>query len=444
VAGAPPDIGTSYRALLRNGPYVRVLTAGIGSIAGSAIAGICFVWIVYAGTGSALDVALLAASALAGAILFSVIGGALADRYDRRRLMIGADLARALALALLFLDLHFRGLDLIGMFVTSFVIAAFTTAFTPAEQALVPSLVESAYVADANGLVRSTRSIMQFVGVAIGGALIVTVGPLAGVGANAATFGVSALLLTGMVVPGAASRPGGPKDRPGYWAEIRAGFAWLGRATGFLHLTLSATVFNFCANLFGTFVIVYSAVVLHGSAITYASLIAAEVAGYALGPLLVSRTHAVRWAGKAWTIPYGAVSGAVLILLVLAPSELGAIAGVFAIGALGGFAGTAWLSAAQLMVPTEMQGRYFGIDGLGSVAILPVAEVGGAFLIAAVGIREAYLLAGIVWVLTGIGFLASRPLMRLGYPPHPLDRASYRSGAVASGTSGSPGESRSA
>jgi Major Facilitator Superfamily len=431
----------AYRRLFHNAAYVRVFSAGLGSVAGSSIAGVCLVWIVYTGTGSALDVGLLAASFLAGSIAFSVGGGALADRYDRRRLMIGSDVARALALVVVVVDLDLRGLDLPTIFAAYFVIAAFTTIFQPCEQALVPSIVEGPLVAEANGLVRSSRSILQFVGVAVGGLLIVTIGPVAGIAVNAATFGASALLLTGMVVPRPA---GGGGIRTGYWAEIRAGFAWLGRAKGFLHLTLSATFFNFCSSLIATFIVVYSATVLHGSAFTYASLVAAEVGGYAVGPLLVSRTHAVRWAGRAWAVPYGVLSGLGVLVLVAAPDFPVSVAAMFALGALSGFAGTAWLTAAQLLVPGEMQGRYFGIDNLGSVAILPVAQIGGAFLIAGVGVREAYLLTGLVWVGAGLAFLGSRPMWRLGYPPHPEDRASYRSAAGASGTPGSRAGTRSA
>lgn len=152
----------------------------------------------------------------------------------------------------------------------------------------------------------------------------------------------------------------------------------------------------------------------------------------------MSRTGAVRWAGKAWTIPYGAVSGALAILLAVAPSVPIALAVLFVIGTLGGFAGTAWLSAAQLLVPTDMQGRYFGIDALGSAAILPASQIGGALLIAAWGARTTYFVAGILWLLAGLAFLVPRALWRLGYPPAPEDAASYRTDASAADTPISP------
>ncbi len=406
-----------YRRLVRNRDYLRVFTAGLGSTAGQAISGVCLVWIVYVDTRSALDVAFLGTAFLLAAMLFSTLGGTLVDRYDRRRLMIVSDLARGAALLAVVLALASRGFDLPVIVAAYAVVGAFTVVFNPAEQAIVPALVGAHDVADANGLVRSSRSTLQFVGASVGGVLIVTIGSVWGVAINAATFALSAALLTGMRVPPMPVPERAPAVRPGYVADLREGFAWLWRARAFFQLTMSAMFFNFSANVIETFLVVYSTVLLHGSALVFAALLAATVAGNAIGALLVGRTGAVRYAGKAWVVPYGVVSGVFALVLSLVPVVGVAIAVVFALGILGGFAGTAWLTAAQLLVPTEMQGRYFGIDQLGSVAILPAAQIGGALLITAYGIQSTYLAAAIFWVVAGLAFLAPRALWTMGVDP---------------------------
>jgi Na+/melibiose symporter-like transporter len=433
----------SYAALLRNTNYVRVFGAGLGSVAGSAIAAVCLVWLVAERTGSALDVGLLAVAWVGAALVFSVFGGTLVDRYDRRRLMIGSDVARAAAMGLVTVQLAVRGFDLASLLAAYAVVGAFTTVFNPAEQALVPELVGASQVADANGLVRSSRSALQFVGAAVAGVLLVSVGPVAGLGVNAATFALSAVLLTGMrLAP--RPRPGSPAGRPTYLADLVAGFRWLWGAKGFLELTFSATFFNFCATVVGTFLVFFATLVLRGGALDYALLLAVEVAGTGVGALLVGRLRAVRWAGPAWTVPYGVLSGAVVVLLALRPSfELGLVV-LFALGAFGGFAGTAWLSAAQLLVPPEMQGRYFGVDGLGSIAILPAGQLGGALLVTAYGPRTTYLAVGVVWVAAGLVFLLPRALRELGYRPSGEPPLILRSGDVGAGTSGSPEGTRGA
>ena len=433
-----------YARLLRNRAYARVFSAGLASVAGSAIASVCFVWIVYAETSSPLDVGLLGASFLFASILFSLVGGALVDRYDRRRLMISSDFARALAMGLVFLDLEFRGFDLVGILAAYFVLGVFTPIFNPAEQAIVPRLVSADLVADANGLVRSSRSALQFAGASLGGVLIVTVGGNTGIGLNALTFLVSGLLLVGMVVPGspkparAVSAP-----RPGYFREIAEGFRWLWAATGFLELTASAMVFNFCQSLVATFLVVFSILVLHGSALVYALVLASEFAGTAIGSLLVGPAHAERYAGKAWVVAYGVLGGLAALVAVLFPTAPVAVGAFFALGVVSGFAGTAWLTAAQLLVPTEMQGRYFGIDNLGSIAIIPAAQIGGAFLIEATGIRSAYLAVGLLWFLAGLAFLAPGALRRLGVRPGGPS-PTLRTAADGAGTRGSPEGTRDA
>ncbi|MGI0128538.1 MAG: MFS transporter [Thermoplasmata archaeon] len=433
---ASTALDSSYGALFRNRNYLRVFTAGLGSVAGSAVTSVCLIWIVFADTGSAFDVALLGTAFLVSAILFSTLGGTLVDRYNRRRLMILSDLARAFALGVVVVDLAFVGFNLPILLVAEGVVGAFTVLFNPAEQAIVPALVPAAQVADANGLVRSSRSTLQFVGISVGGVLIVTVGPVWGVAINVATFAVSALLLTSMRLPDGISLETRRDQRPSYFAELGAGFRWLWEAQGFLQLTISATFFNFSSAIIGTFLVVYASLTLHGSALVFAALLAAEVAGTAIGSLLVGRVGAVRYAGKAWVVPYGVVSGLVALSLSLWPNTDVAVAALFALGGLAGFAGTAWLTAAQLLVPTEMQGRYFGIDSLGSVAILPAGQIGGALLIDAFSVRSTYLIAAILWIAAGVVFLFPRALWRLGVRPGAP--ATLRTAAGEAGTRGSP------
>lgn len=435
--------GGGYGSLFRNRAYLRVFTAGLGSVAGSAIAGVCLVWLVAVRTGSPLDVAWLALAWIAAAGVFSVFGGTLVDRYDRRRLMIGSDVARAAAMAAVTIDLAVQGFNLWPLLGANVIVGAFTTVFNPAEQAIVPALVPPEDVADANGLVRSSRSSLQFAGVAVGGILLVSIGPVWGIGANALTFLLSAALLTGLKVPSPLlkERTG---ERASYLADVVSGFRWLRRATGFLQLTVSATFFNFCSSVIGTFLVFFATRVLFAGALDYALLLAAEVAGSALGALLVGRVGAVRWAGLAWTVPYGIVSGALVVLVAAFPSVPLAVGVLFALGVLGGFAGTAWLTAAQLMVPSEMQGRYFGVDGFGSIAVIPAAQLSGAVLLADFGTRWTYLAVGIAWVVAGAAFLLPKELRRLGYRSAPVSAmsATLRSADVVAGTSGSPAGTR--
>lgn len=88
-------IGTPYPGLFRNRPFVQVFSAGVGSTLGATAAQVCLVWLIFTATHSALDIAYFGIVGSLSAIAFSLVGGTLVDRYDRRRLMILSDWARA-------------------------------------------------------------------------------------------------------------------------------------------------------------------------------------------------------------------------------------------------------------------------------------------------------------------------------------------------------------
>lgn len=411
--------GTTYGDLFRNRPFVQVYSAGVGSTLGATAAQVCLVWLIFTATHSALDIAYLGVVGSLSAIAFSLVGGTLVDRYDRRRLMVLSDWARAGMTGLLVLLLVTRGFNLSVILAEEFVVSAFTVVFNPAEQSFLPAIVAGGHLPHANGLVRSSRNAAGFVGASVGGSLVVTLGPAAGVAFMALTFLLSGVLIYRIaraLSPDASASLNRRRVTP-FLGDLREGFRWLYRSTGLFQLTVSATFFNFFSTVSGTFLVFYAADLLRGSALVYSGILAVDVAGNGVGALLVGRVGAVRWAGKAWVIPYGVVSGGLLILLARFPNLELAIPIAFVMGLSSSFAGTAWLSAAQLLVPTEMQGRYFGIDGLGSWVIIPVATILGGVLVAAWGVGTTYLISGAGWFLVGLVFLVPRSLRRLGYPP---------------------------
>jgi MFS transporter, DHA3 family, macrolide efflux protein len=430
----PSGARGTYRALFGNAPFVKLFTAGVASVLGATAAQVCLVWLIFVNTHSAIDIAYLGVVGSLSGVAFSLVGGTFVDRYDRRRLMILSDFSRAAMTAILVVILLVHGFSLAAILVEEFVVSAFTVVFNPAEQSYLPAVVGGRDLPDANGLVRSSRNTASFVGASAGGALIVTLGSIPGVAVMGATFLVSGILITLIARDLAVSRgpPTPIRPRGRFTGDLREGFAWLYRSTGLFQLTISATFFNFFATIFGTFIVFYATDLLHGSALVYAGLLAVSVAGNGIGALLVGRVGAVRYAGKAWVIPYGVLSAALLIVLARFPSIPLAIPLAFAIGLCSSFAGTAWLTAAQLLVPTEMQGRYFGIDGLGSWAIIPLGTILGGILIADIGVGETYLIAGIGWFLAGLVFLVPRSLWHLGYPPTSATRVIDEAGAPGS------------
>jgi MFS transporter, DHA3 family, macrolide efflux protein len=402
--------------VLKNRNFARLFFAGAASIAGFSIGQVAINYFVYTSTHSSVDLAVTGVAFTVALVSLSLFGGTLADRQDRRVLMIVCDGVRAVSLALVAVALIFFGFNLWLVLAASFILGAFSAVFQPAERALIPSILEKEQLADANGLIQLTSSLAQALSNALGGALVVAVGAILAIGLNSVTFLVSGLLIATLATRRAP--PGGvetaAKPRAGFMDDTREGVRYLAANRPLLLLTVSAGVFNLFFGMIFPFFVIYTAELLNGGATTYGIFLALFSLGAAPGSLMVARIGAVRRAGLAWTVA-GVVGGILLLVLILVPVTLVAFAAIFVFGVATGFAVTTWLSMVQIIVPNEMQGRYFGIDQLVSFAVIPVGQIVDGLTIAAFGLSWSYGIAGGGILLSSLAFWGFADLRRLGY-----------------------------
>lgn len=411
VVAPPESKGRGPLAVLRNGNFSKVYLAGVTSISGFSIGQVALTWMVYAETKSAPDVALIGVSFILASVIFSLLAGALVDRYERRKLMVVSDLARAASMGLLVLWLILFGFNLGVVLLVAFFLGSFTTLFYPAERALTPEIVGTAMIGEANALIQTSHSLVQFASNAAGGLLIVTVGTVAAFSLNAGTFLVSAFLIWSILhLGGSGGGQRGDVPALGMVKGVREGFRYIAGNRSLLELTLSAGLANFFFAMATQFLVVYSAQTLKGDAGTFGFLLAALALGFAPGAFLTARLHGERHAGIVW-IYSGVVDGVCIILLVVFPSFTLAVLDLSLLGFLLGFANTTWLTTVQLVVPSELQGRYFGLDQLGSFAAIPLGQVIAGVVIATSGIGVDFLIAG-VGIAASAGLFVFSPYLR--------------------------------
>jgi len=404
-------------SVLRNRNFARLFYAGATSTAGFAIGQVALTWIVWTNTVSSLDVAYIGVSFIAAAVVFSLAAGALVDRHERRKLMVLSDLVRAGTLAALVVSLLALGFNLVTILLVAFLLGSFTTLFQPAERALTPEVVGNEQIAHANALVQTSNSIIQFASNTAGAGIIALTGVVAAFGLNTITFLISAVLIAGIVgfsgkKPSAGD--GVKEKRPSMAEDIREGFRYIGRNRALLELTLSAGIANFFLSMMFQFFVVYADVILKGGVLVYGTISGLFALGWAPGAFVSARFRTVRYAGKVWIFA-GVAEGACVMGLAYVPYLIPAFALAFAMGLLLGLTNTTWLTAVQLIVPTEMQGRYFGLDQLGSFAVIPVGQVLGGVIIATSGVGVDFVIAGI-GAAGGAGlFILSPHLRNLGW-----------------------------
>ncbi len=216
--GGDAVAGSPYRAVLRNKRFRALwLSQFVSGLGDWLVVGLLIPLVTTLSGGSSFAVAGIMIAKIIPSLLFSSVVGSLVDRFDRRRLMIGCDLARALLTLPLLLT---SNLALIYLVVLLMEVASLF--FAPARNALVPRIVAEDEVAVANGLVYTTQQASMLIGLTMSGGILAgfesivrwvlqtdfpfvdalvgpfapaLLGPRAGVVLNSLTFLVSAALL---------------------------------------------------------------------------------------------------------------------------------------------------------------------------------------------------------------------------------------------------------
>jgi CRP-like cAMP-binding protein/sugar phosphate permease len=164
VTAAALPVQPSPFAILRNGRFLRLWTAQLVSTIGDALTSLAAGIIVYQETGSALSVGLMLMATAVPALIFGLIAGVVVDRYNRKRIMIAADLMRA---GLVFTIPFLVPNSVVWLYVIVMLSSSVTQFFTPANDSILPEIASEEELGAAN----SIMAIAQFGSTAVGFAL---------------------------------------------------------------------------------------------------------------------------------------------------------------------------------------------------------------------------------------------------------------------------------
>jgi MFS family permease len=368
ITSGPPEGGlrASVSLLRRNGEFRRLYLASMISLGGDWFLLVALFGQVLRLTGSAVSVALLLAVQDLTYFAASPAAGVLADRLDRRTLMVVADLARAV-LCLGFLFVQSAHTVWVAYLLLA-AMATFSAAFEPSSAAALPNLVESDDLATANALSGSLWGTMLAVGGALGGVVAAWLGSDTAIVIDAVSFLGSAWLIfrihrafhvteredySGIRRAAAETIAYARKDHR-VLALLAVKFGW-GMAGGVLVL-----IPVFAQKVYGS-----GSSSGTGGDLAIGLLMAARGVGALIGP----------FAARSWLGPddrrlFGvigialAVFGVGYALLGVLPGLLLAVPAV-AIAHLGG--GAQWTLSTyglQKIVPDHIRGRIFAFDGM--------------------------------------------------------------------------------
>jgi len=385
-----------------------VLSAGIVSMTGDWILTIGLIYKVYATTGSTVASALAMASAFAPQVLLGAVAGVFADRWDRKRTMIAADLLLA---AGLFPLLLVRGAPQVWIvFAVMFWEGADQQFFTPAEQAMVPRLVPDDELMMANAASGQVANVSRLAGSALGGILAAFGGIVAVTLADAASFLASAALLGLVRTSGrTASRQGGPVRArlAQVSAELRDGLRLATRHRVLRALMIFALVTSVGEGTMSTLFTPFVERVLHGSPQDLGLILAAQAIGGIAGGMAAASGHRFR-AGRLMC--YGAVAfGLVDLAIFLYPlgyvAVWPAVAGMIVVGLPGALTLAGLITLFQRNSEDAYRGRVFGaVSALEGITVL-AGTLGSGYLSRLAGIIPVLAAQGGGYVVAGLAML---------------------------------------
>jgi MFS family permease len=428
AATAARETRGSLASVFRNPNLRRVQLALGGSMIGDwAYSTAVAVWAY--GVGGATAVGVWSAIRLALLALTSPLGAALADRYPRRAVMITADLVRAaligIATVCLYLDLHPA-----FVFVLATVTSIVSTAFRPAQRALMPALANHPEELTAsNGTASTLESLSFFLGPSLGALLLVVADVETVFLVNMATFLLSMLLVTRVQVPAAAARspeptaeetleePAETEEKERFLTEVSAGFRTIGRDRDLLVVTAEVAAQTIVAGASAVFTIVIAVHILgtgpQGVGYLDSMLgIGAIVGGFTAIARASRRKLAqdMTYGVMLWSLP--------LLLVTIWPHPAAAFAAVILLGFGNPLVDVNMETIIQRITPDEVMGRVFGAL---EACLIGTMALGAAAMPALVhwwGLRAALAVVGLgVALLALVGLPRMRSLdQRLGRP----------------------------
>jgi Na+/melibiose symporter-like transporter len=400
---------TLWLVLVGRRDYRLLLTAGLVSLTGDWILRIGILYHVYALTGSTLASGAMLVASFVPRIVLGSLTGVLADRWDRRRLMVITNLVQAGALLPLLLVRD--GDDLWILYAVVLAISCLEQLFEPAQQSLVPLLVPSDQLVTANALNGQARDVARLIGAALGGVVIGLGGLTALALTDAASFVLSAVLLASIwhrrpAVPKPEQLGGALTRLRREWAEglrlclagrtLRIVFAF-GILTSFGEGVMSTSFAPFVRD------------VLHGSGTTYGLISSSQAIGGLVGGLTAATVGARFAPVRLWGV--GAIAfGLVDLTLFCYPLAMDVVWPAFAcmivVGVPGAFYLAGCMTVLQRVTEDASRGRVFGalIAAEGGATLIGILSAG--VLGEVVGIIPVLVMQGVGYVVGGTVVLA--------------------------------------
>jgi MFS family permease len=363
-----------YRQLSRNRDFTVLWIGDTVSELGSALSMFAFPLIAYALSGSALTAALVEAAYLGGLCATLLPAGVLADRVDRRRIMIASSASGCAAYTSLAVAGAAGALTLPHLVGVAMVAGVAAGAFNPAQLSAIRSVVRTDDLPTALSQNQARQHVASLLGGPLGGALYAVTRwlPFA---VDAISYAVACATVSRVRTDLSAPR----RTREPVRRQLAEGFAFMWRRPFFRTLMVWASLTNLVTN--AVFFVVLLRMVQEGVPATQIGLVSTAagvggILGAALAPSLIHRMPTGRL-----TVLIGWMCCLPLVPLTVSSSVWTACASTFLLLLLNPV-GNAGISSYRMAVtPADLQGRVASTSQFASMSVMPLAPLLGGYLL---------------------------------------------------------------
>lgn len=375
--------------------YLRFLVSRFLSVVGDGLTQVALPFIVYEETGSIAAVGLVQAARWLPVLVLALLGGVLADRHSRKRLIIATDSVAGATVGLLALGLAVdTGVGTASLLVVSGVLGVCGALRRPALGGIVTELVPPGAVHQAVAWNSAAQSVGATLGPVLGGVLVAFASTAWALGVDAVTFGVAIALVAGLSVGDTPERVRESilRSAASGWSYVRARpvIIWVLGYTALHQLLFLSTVY-----VLGPVLVAQQ----DGTAARWGFYVAALGVGSVVGAAVLTRWRPRRTTlAVMWTLTVSPV--ATVVMAAGAPAWATVVA--FAVtGALIAFSTTLWISTLTVTTPESHVSRVLSIDSFGAYLFKPLGQSVVGFVAVAVTVQTTMFVGAALTILLG-------------------------------------------
>jgi predicted MFS family arabinose efflux permease len=384
---------------------IVLVSQGISAF-GDAVNSLALTLLVFALSGSGFVMGVVAALTALADFAFALPAGSFADRHDRKRMLIGADLGRAILTGLIPLTVLLGGPALGVVILVAAPLAILRAVFRAAFVAATPALVGRSNLARATAILEVVISAAYIVGPAIAGILATAIGPGPTLAIDALSYVVS---VVGLQLVSRPLRP--PVGRPPSRIidDIREGLRYVARDPVLRPLV---SIVALATAIYGPVVTVLTFRVVDDlgqpESIVGVALTVFGV-GAMVGSLLATRFHRLAGSGVA-ALASVAAMGISLIAIAMLDAIPALVVATAAVGASETWLGVALVSLRTAASPDALLGRIASVSRVASLGLQPIGALVIGLVVDATSGTTATVVMGIALCVVALAFLPARAL----------------------------------